>query len=456
MRAALLAAIVATLVLAASTTAHAATITVDSLDDTGAPGICVLRDAITAANTKQATNGCAAGSGNDTIVFSVTGTILLASTLPEVTDALLEIDGPGFPDITIDGGGKVQVMEVASGAELKLKKLAITRGFINDRGAGGGILNFGTLIVRNTTFSRNSAGSGLGGGGGGIYNFGGTLTVINSTFCDNTANDGPGGGILSVGTVTVTNSNFFGNSGGIGGGIVNGGNSKLTVTNSTFSGNSGSGIENGGTLTVTNSTFSGNSGEQSGGGIENGETLTVTNSTFSGNSGSLGGGIDNGGNATLTVTNSTFSDNSATGNTGYGGSGGGIFNGLGSRAIVKSTILADSIGGNCSDRSGGHSGIINAGYNISDDATCGFTKTGSANNGDGVDPLLSPAGLAQNGGLTETIALLAGSPAIDAIPLAACTDQSTPPKRISTDQRSFPRPDAGEQLCDIGAYEYQN
>src|SRR5690348_12954126 len=64
---ALVAAMVASLALALSTSARAATITVDSPADTGAPSICVLRDAITAANTMTATNGCAAGDGNDTI-----------------------------------------------------------------------------------------------------------------------------------------------------------------------------------------------------------------------------------------------------------------------------------------------------------------------------------------------------------------------------------------------------
>ena len=74
MRAALAPAIAAALALTLSTTASAATITVNSLADTGATGICVLRDAITSANTMTATNGCVAGSGNDAIQFTVTGT----------------------------------------------------------------------------------------------------------------------------------------------------------------------------------------------------------------------------------------------------------------------------------------------------------------------------------------------------------------------------------------------
>lgn len=100
--------------------------------------------------------------------------------------------------------------------------------------------------------------------------------------------------------------------------------------------------------------------------------------------------------------------------------------------------------------------ITDSGYNISDDSTCGFSKTGSANNGDGVNPLLSTDGLANNGGPTETIALQSGSPAIDAIPHASCTDQATPPNQLTTDQRGFGRPDPGDGPdgpCDIGAYE---
>ena len=76
--------------LTLSTAAGAATIVVNSLADPGRTGICALRDAITAANKMTKTNGCAAGTGNDTIQFSVTGTLHLASTLPQVTDRRLQ------------------------------------------------------------------------------------------------------------------------------------------------------------------------------------------------------------------------------------------------------------------------------------------------------------------------------------------------------------------------------
>jgi len=97
-----------TLALVLSTVAHAGTITVSTLSDPSGPsGTCSLRDAVTAANTMTATNGCVAGTGNDTIQFSITGTITLGSTLPQITDRNLTIKGPASPGITINGGRKV-------------------------------------------------------------------------------------------------------------------------------------------------------------------------------------------------------------------------------------------------------------------------------------------------------------------------------------------------------------
>lgn len=94
--------------------------------------------------------------------------------------------------------------------------------------------------------------------------------------------------------------------------------------------------------------------------------------------------------------------------------------------------------------------ISDLGYNISDDSSCGFGASTSLNN---TDPRLDPSGPQQNGGPTETVALRAGSPAIDTIPIPDCTDQGGNP--LTTDQRGFSRPDAGEAFCDIGAYEFQ-
>jgi hypothetical protein len=55
--------------------------------------------------------------------------------------------------------------------------------------------------------------------------------------------------------------------------------------------------------------------------------------------------------------------------------------------------------------------------------------------------------LRDNGGPTGTLALGAGSQAIDRIPAARC------PKM---DQRGKHRPDHHERKCDIGAYEHQD
>jgi hypothetical protein len=227
----------------------------------------------------------------------------------------------------------------------------------------------------------------------------------------------------------------------------------------------GGAILNNGTLNVTNSTFSANQaiggslgggGDGEGGAILNNGTLNVTNSTFFANHATggkaprdpvvghgEGGAIYNQG--TLSVTDSTFSANQATGSA---PAGGGI-NNNGATVTLKGTILAASSPGNC-----GGSAVTDAGYNISDDSTCGFSATGSAMNGVNVDPKLAP--LADNGGPTMTFALESGSPAIDAVPLADCTDQASPtPNPIITDQRGFGRPDPGDSpaACDIGAYE---
>jgi predicted outer membrane repeat protein len=393
--------------------ARANTITVTSLSDTGAMGICVLRDAITAANSKTATYGCAAGSGTDSIVFEpgLTGTIALGSTLPTITDSSLTITGPtGSPGIMISGGDSVLVMNVGGGAT-NLQNLTIADG--SSPSDGGGIKNTSTLTVTNCTFSGNSSF-----GGGGIYNDG-TLTVIKSTLSRNSA--GNGGGIQNFDTLTVTNSTFSDNPA-----------------------NNGGGIFNSGTLTVTNSTFSGN-GFRVGGGIANtgSGTLTVTNSTFSGNVAAEGGALASEG--TLTVTNSTFSGN------GFGG----IVN-LGS-ATLKGTILAaEPFGGNCA-AGASTPPVTDAGYNISDDDSCGFTEAPSGKSINGSTTLnLDPAGLQNNGGPTQTIALEPNSQAVDFIPVADCTDQSMSPVKLTTDQRGFPRPDSGNlNACDVGAFELQ-
>jgi predicted outer membrane repeat protein len=325
----------------------------------------------------------------------------------------VSIVGPGAASLTVSGNNASRVFQVNAAVTATISGLTISDGY-TDGGAGGGIYNNrGTLTVTSSTISGNTAFW-----AGGIYNALGTLTVTHSTLSGNEA--GFGGGILSDGTLTVTNSTLSGNSATSGGGIYN----------------------NRGTLTVTNSTLSGNSAT-SGGGIYNiSGTLTVTNSTLSGNTASTGGGgIHNIG--TATVTSSTLSGNSAT------SSGGGIYN------LGTLTLAACIVAGNSATTGPDVFGsIIDGGYNLLRHAA-GSTGLTHGDNGNLVgssaaplDPVLGS--LQDNGGPTETHALLEGSPAINAIPVDGSAGCGTD---ILTDQRGVARPQGAG--CDIGAFEVE-
>ena len=238
------------------------------------------------------------------------------------------------------------------------------------------------------------------------------------------------GVIVTLDSLTITKGFSSPN----GGGINNAGT--VTITNSTLSGNSatnGGGIYNSGTLTIANSTLSGNSAVQGGGIHNNSGTLTITNSTLSGNSastGGVGGSLYNAG--TLTISNSTLSGNSAT-------NGGGIYNHNTGTLNYSNTIIANStVGGDCDNNNGGTIGTNTK--NLVEDNTCSPALFG--------DPNLGP--LTNNGGPTQTFALLVPSPAIDAGDDSTCT--AAPVNNL--DQRGITRTLGAH--CDIGAYEYQD
>ena len=240
-------------------------------------------------------------------------------------------------------------------------------------------------------------------------------------------------GSVSISAITIQN----GNSGDFGGGIF-AFSGPLTLTNSMLTGNSasnGGGIFNSTTTTLTNSTLSGNSaGSGNGGGIYSlSGTVALTNSTLSGNSApsGTGGGIY-GLSGTVALTNSTLSGNSAP-----SGAGGGIFSTNATITLTNSIVANSTSGGNCAGSS-----ITDHGHNLDSDGSCGV--------GPVTNPLLAPAGLANNGGPTQTIALLLGSPAIDGGSDAAC---AAPPVN-GLDQRGLLRPGAGHTHCSIGAYEF--
>lgn len=213
-----------------------------------------------------------------------------------------------------------------------------------------------------------------------------------------------------------------------GGGVLNRGN--LTLANVIVRDNSAPDLRGGGVanecgeLRMTNSLVANNS-SQTGGGISNRGTMTLTNVTVSGNrAGYDAAGITSSG--TSRIVSSTISNNAANGISPFlGGTAGTI--------ELSNSVVTGNIGASC----GGP--ISSLGHNISSDATCGLTGPGDMN---GVDPKLGP--LADNGGPTQTHALLAGSPAINAGDNNGCP---------ATDQRGVARPQQG--VCDIGSYEYQ-
>jgi predicted outer membrane repeat protein len=238
--------------------------------------------------------------------------------------------------------------------------------------------------------------------------------------------------------MTITNSTVSGNTAGEGGGIFTEGTSKVTMTDSTVSGNSasvtGGGMLSNAPLTMTNSTVSENSARSYGGGIIAGGTLTLTNSTVSGNTASVGSGGGIYSSGALTLTNSTVSGNSAP-------AGGGIYNNGGTLTTANS-IFANSTGGDCAGTDPADSG-----GNLADDGACHFSASSSANN----VTTLNLGSLANNGGPTETIALLPDSAAIwHAVPTTC--QAALPTGAGGVDQRGLPR---GTTACDSGAYEFQ-
>ena len=322
-------------------------------------------------------------------------------------------------------------------------------------GLGGAIRNLGTLTVLRSTFTNNLAvggsgangaagfygdpgmngGSGGGGGAGGsgkggaIYNAG-AARVVGSTFAFNQGTGGRGGA-GGYGGGSAWNHGGNGGSGGSAGlgvgALYNFGN--LQLINTTFAFNSGSSANGGAGADAGSGVFGGDGGPGGYGGSGFGAlyddlsySCRLTNCTLAANTGGgwAGGAGSQGGYGSIS--------SGIPGAAGAAGAGcGGIRTG---GAGLVNTLLTGA-GGNCAGF------VLDISHNLSSDATCALTNVGSMNN---TDPKLGP--LADNGGPTFTMALLPGSPAIDAGDTAAA-----PP----TDQRGFARPSG--PAADIGAYE---
>jgi hypothetical protein len=357
----------------------------------------------------------------------------------------------------IDNAGSVVINNCTisdnSGAIHNTGSATINNSILTNNSAGsyaGAIVNLdavyntGTLIVSGSTLTGNIDGA--------IFNDG-SATVSNSTLEDNS--DGTiDGAILNDSSLTVNNSILSSNGGDA---LANYGSA--TVNYSTLSGNRGyqdGAIFNSGNLTVNNSTLSANqalgiaaytymsgspeqvhfspAGNGAGGGIYmNGGALSINSSTLADNEArggptagpagtAYGGPAENGfggslyiASGTVSINNSTLADNhavSGTSNPATGGSpgvgyGGGIYNTAGPGALqMHDTILADDTADVAPDLDGG---LASQGYNLIGNSTggSGFAASDLLN----VNPQLGP--LQNNGGPTQTMALVPGSLAVN-------------------------------------------
>ena len=413
--------------------------TVTNLEDNG-PGS--LRDAI--ATTPD--------GGTVDFQPGLSGTITLTSGELAINKDLT-ILGPGANAITVSGNHASPVFNIANFtvaiSGLTIADGTVTNSIGNSPNSGGGIYNLGTLTVTDSAFSDNSA-SGF---GGGIENVG-TLTVTDSTFSANSAYGG--GGISNDGLATIISSIINDNIAAYAG-VFNDAESTMIIIGSTITRNEGSftggGLYNYGVLLITSSTISYNRAGGSdefywnvGGGIVSSSviggsaSLMIMNSTISGNTAAYAAGgifsFDNyAGSAIVAVVNCTVS-----GNTAFHSSGGMS---VGARTTMRNTILAGNNAYSFADVSGS---LTSLGHNLIGigDGGSGYAGTdlvGTAANP--IDPLLGP--LQNNGGPTETMALLPGSPAIGA----------SGPSDSEWDQRGPGYPRSVNGTTDIGAYEVQ-
>jgi hypothetical protein len=218
---------------------------------------------------RQALN-LAGAQGTATITFDPTAfaahqTIALTAGPLELSDTggLEKITGPAA-GLTIDAGGKSDVLQVDNGVTASLSGLTFSGG----SGASvGGIANYGDLTLAGCTISGNS-----GAVVGGIANAG-KLTLTTCTVSGNSGSDGVGGiGNYNYGQMKLTECTISGNSSlsRSGGGVYNIGTAKLydcTVSGNSASKDGGGLFDEQGTLTLTACTVSGNSAGQSGGGV---------------------------------------------------------------------------------------------------------------------------------------------------------------------------------------------
>lgn len=285
----------------------------------------------------------------------------------------------------------------------------------------------GTVLLQDTLIENQFDTDG--GGGSAIENKG-FLATFGATFRNNTFSffddPGNGGALANSGTAYLNDTAFLGNNAtATGGAIRNSGYLEIddsTFTNNGNGANFGGAISNSSDLIVTDSFFSDNDADIAGGAIYNSDTglVQVDDSTFHANDAGLrGGAIEN--RHAVNVEQATFSANTADVGASINSELGGI--------AAEASIFAGA-GSHCG-------GTV---FDFDDNLvhpTLGGCPSGFAVG----DPKLT--GPALRGGPTQTIALGAGSAAVD-IAGSLCS---------ATDQRGFTRPRGA--ACDAGALENQ-
>lgn len=404
-----------------------------ALPAASAPTLCV---------NPGGTGGCFAtvqsavnAAGRGAVIEIAAGTYVENVVIPPA--AKLTLAGAGATASIVDGNGSGHVFAIGGGLNTN-----VTMTGLGIRNGSRGI-DIGER-VRLTLDS--CAVTGNVGEGGVRLRPRANVTILGSTISDNQNVSGNGGGVSfpdyidSNARLKIVGSTISGNTAsGNGGGVQTVGDVKIidsTISGNTASANGGGVWANG--LTMTGSTVTGNVATMSGGGLT-GSTfnfkhrfIRVLNSTISGNSsGTFGGGV-------AIVESMRFEHVTVAGN-----SAGTVAGGIGLAGYPRSTILKGCIVADNVVASGGADcgGIQVEAFNgnlIEDASGCTVTLRGGGTVL-GVDPLLGP--LQDNGGPTETQALLPGSPAIAVLTSGALCHQR--------DQRGVAR----AVPCDLGAYE---
>ena len=392
--------------------------------------------------------------GNAGAVSSAGGAIFAAAgTSVTVLDAVLSNNAAPF-------GGAV-FTEGAFSAE----GVQFVGNAASDHGGGVSVGPAGTVTLTNSTLTNNRAGL----GGGGVANQDGTVTLDGITIEGGDAING--GALFGAGTFTLRNSTIQNNRANNGGGfLVFDPNSTVNVIRSAILGNNasfaaGGLVDVGVPANVVSSTIAGNTSTGTAGGIHNLGHLTLTNSTVSGNTAAGdAAGIGNeqffpGANS-LVIRNGTVAFNRADSDGNGTGSGGGIYNFSGPLRL-DNTVVAQNQRGTSPDNVSPGSGAVDpaSANNLVTAGSAGGLVSGVNGNIVGVsDAGLAP--LANNGGPTQTHALLPGSPAVnngnagllsaDAADLDGDGNITEP---LPLDQAGNPRVVGGQ--VDIGSTESQ-